>query len=274
MISLLISCKKENSTDQNLPAQTLTNVSYGSDASQKMDLYLPAGRSSDSTKLMVLVHGGAWTTGDKSDFASFIPTIQQSFPGYAIANINYRLATTAANHFPTQENDMKAAIDFLVEKSGDYHISQKMVLLGASAGGQMVLLQAYKYASPKVQAVVDLFGPTDMSDLYNFYSSNTLDQTAFQILMNGSPTTNASLYSQSSPINFVSTQSPPTIIFHGDADVVVPVRQSTALKNKLSSVGVANQLTVYPNVGHEIWPPTIMNDVFTQTEVFLKANVH
>jgi acetyl esterase/lipase len=274
IIVFAVSCKKETSADQKLKSESQTNVAYGSDASQKMDIYLPAGRSTDSTKLIILVHGGAWVSGDKSDFASFIPVIQQRFPDYAIANINYRLATATANHFPTQENDMKSAIDFLMQRSTDYHISQKMILLGASAGAHMVMLQAYKYSSSKVLAVVDFFGPTDLGDLYNFYSSNPSTQTIFQLLMNGTPTGNASLYTQSSPINFVTAQSCPTIIFHGDADVVVPISQSLALKNKLSSFGIANQMTSYPNLGHEVWPASTMSDVYNKMEEFIKTNVH
>ena len=277
-LSLLVvfaaSCKKEQSADTNLKAETQSNVSYGTDAAEKMDIYLPAGRSVDSTKLIILVHGGAWISGDKSDFASFIPVIQQRFPAYAIANINYRLATATANHFPSQESDMKSAIDFLIQKSNDYHISQKMVLLGASAGAHMALLQAYKYSSPKVLAVVDFFGPTDLADLYSFYSSDPTTQGIFQLLMNGSPNSNASLYTQSSPINFATSQSCPTIIFHGDADIVVPISESVALKNKLNSLGVATQMTTYSNVAHEIWPATIMSDVYNKMEQFIKTNVH
>lgn len=274
IVVFAVSCKKETSADQKLKSQNQTNVSYGADAAQKMDIYLPAGRSTDSTKIIILVHGGAWLSGDKSDFASFVPVIQQRFPDYAIANINYRLATSMANHFPTQENDMKSAIDFLIQKSDDYHISQKMVLLGASAGAYMVLLQAYKYSSPKVLAVVDFFGPTDLSNLYNFYSSNPGTQAIFQLLMNGTPVSNASLYMQSSPINFVTVQSCPTIIFHGDADVVVPISQSVTLKNKLSSFGIANQMTSYPNLGHDVWPASIMSDAYNKMEQFIKTNVH
>lgn len=268
------SCKKETSADQKLKSETQTNVSYGSDAAQKMDIYLPSGRSTDSTKLIILVHGGAWVSGDKSDFASFIPVIQQRFPDYAIANINYRLATATADHFPSQENDMKSAIDFLAQKSGEYHFSQKMILLGASAGAHMVLLQAYKHPSSEVLAVVDFFGPTDLTDLYNSYASNPSTQTIFQLLMNGTPASNASLYAQSSPINFVTAQSCPTIIFHGDADVVVAISQSVALKNKLSSFGIANQMTSYPNLGHDVWPSSTMSDVYNKMEQFIKTNVH
>ncbi|MGZ3852900.1 MAG: prolyl oligopeptidase family serine peptidase, partial [Flavisolibacter sp.] len=269
---LLVSCKKSDSIDRS--AKTLTNVSYGTNAAETMDVYLPAGRSMDSTKTIVMIHGGAWVSGDKSDFASFIPVIQQRFPGYAIANINYKLATTTDNHFPTQENDMKAALDYLVQKASDYQLSHNFILLGASAGAHMALVQAYKYPSPRVLAVVDFFGPTNMVDLYNFYSSNSNDQALFQLLMSGTPQSNPALYQQSSPINFVTSQSCPTIIFHGTADVIVPLSESVDLKNKLSSLGVPNQMTTYPNVGHEIWPPNIMTDVYNQMEQFIKTNVH
>lgn len=272
----LISCRKNDASGTTTDAsvsKTLTNVSYGPDTAQRMDVYLPAGRT-DTTKLLIMVHGGAWVTGDKTDYNIYIPSVQQLFPGYAIANINYRLATVATNHFPTQENDMKAAVDFLVQKSSAYRISRKFVLFGASAGAHMALLQAYKYSSPKIAAVIDFFGPADMNDLYNFYSGNPSAQMQFQLLMNGTPSTNASLYNSSSPINFVSAQSCPTIIFHGSADDVVPISESTALKNKLQSLSVANQMVTYQGQGHTFWSSTIMNDAFGKIQAFIYANVH
>jgi len=273
-IALLVSCGKgvDVQPQQPLPAEALSNVSYGSDPAQKMDVYLPGGRT-DTTKLIVLVHGGAWMTGDKSDFSFFVPVLQQKFPGYAIANINYRLATIAANHFPAQENDMKAAVDFLVQKSNDYRISQKIILLGASAGAHMALLQAYKYSSPKIKAVIDFFGPTDMAALFNALPAGSLTQTALQIVMSGTPVTNASLYTQSSPINFVNAQSSPTLILHGTADDVVPIAQSNDLKARLQNFGVVHQMVTYPGLGHDVWPPATMNDAFNKIETFIKTNV-
>src|SRR5215211_7448279 len=102
----LASCQKDVRSDEGLLAKTVLDLSYGADASQKLDLYLPAGRSADSTRLLIMVHGGAWSEGDKTDFTPYVPDMQQRFPGWAIANINYRLANTTTNHFPTQENDM------------------------------------------------------------------------------------------------------------------------------------------------------------------------
>jgi dipeptidyl aminopeptidase/acylaminoacyl peptidase len=81
------------------------------------------------------------------------------------------------------------------------------------------------------------------------------------------------MYQQTSPINFIDEQDPPTIIFHGDQDVIVNVSQSTLLKNKLQTFGVTNQLTVYPGLDHDLWPPATMNASFDKIEAFIKANV-
>jgi acetyl esterase/lipase len=271
---VLISCtKKDVAPDKAIAAQNLSNISYGSDAAQTMDVYLPKGRSEDSTRVFVLVHGGAWVSGDKSDISSFVPALQQRFPGYAIVNINYRLATETANHFPAQENDMKAAVDFLAQKSGDYHISPKFVLLGASAGAHLALLQAYKHDTPEILAAVDFFGPVDLVQLYNLFPSGSFNQLAFEVILNGTPSTNASLFNQSSPVNFVSAQSPPTIIFHGTADDLVPIEQSIKLQEKLSSAGVPNRMVQYQGLGHDVWPATIMNDAFDKIKLFLQEHV-
>ena len=272
-VLVITSCQKENkiTSNQSIPAETINNVSYGGDAAQKMDIYLPAGRKTDSTKVVIMVHGGAWIEGDKSDFNSFVTVLKQRLPGYAIANINYRLANVGGNYFPTQENDMKAAINFLVQKTNDYHISEKFVLLGASAGAHMALLQAYKYTSPKIRAVVDFFGPADMVSLYSSSGFNT--QLGLQLLLGGTPGSNSSMYQQTSPINFIDEQDPPTIIFHGDQDVIVNVSQSTLLKNKLQTSGVKNELTVYPGLGHDVWSPAIMKATFDKIEAFIKVNV-
>ncbi len=101
-----------------------------------------------STKLMILIHGGAWADGDKADFDIYITELKRRLPDYAFANINYRLYTSnGQNKFPAQEEDVKAAVTFLMNKSGDYKYSKNFILLGASAGGHLALLQGYKYAN-------------------------------------------------------------------------------------------------------------------------------
>ena len=275
LIAGLVSCKK--SDDPIVPpapiaAKTSYNVSYGNNAQQVMDIYLPAGRNIDSTKVIVIIHGGAWTEGDKSEYNSLVFKLQGRFPTYAIVNLNYRLASAMGNYFPTQENDVKAAIDMLMQKRSEYLISEDFVLFGASAGAHLALLQAYKQTIPKVKVVVDLFGPTDMTALYNSITDPTV-QIGMQFLMGGTPAANPQLYFSSSPINYVTPQTPPTIIFHGDLDAVVPLAQSIALKDKLDAEGVPHELKIYTQLGHDYWPETAMNTMLQQSKDFILQHI-
>jgi acetyl esterase/lipase len=272
-IFFFVSCKKKDiiPQDQNSP-QTIRNVSYGSDPQQKMDVYLPGGRSVDSTKLMVLIHGGGWNTGDKSDFDIFVDTLKKRDPSYAIFNINYRLANPP-NLFPLQELDVKAAIEFIVTKSTEYNISNKIVLVGASAGAHLALLQAYKYPSPvKVKAVVDFFAPTELVSLYT-NPPNPLVPALLQSVTGHTPSSNPAIYQESSPVNFVTPQSPPTIILQGGLDIVVSPSQSVLLKNELLVKGVAFEYILYPTEGHG-WFGANLTDSFDRILAFLAVHVN
>lgn len=269
----LVSCQKESDPAPVSEEQTQLNVSYGTDPQQKMDVYLPAGRSTASTKVMIMIHGGGWTQGDKSEFTAYVDTLKKRLPGYAIFNINYRLATGTTHFFPTQENDVKAALDFIYSKRNDYKISEKWVLLGASAGGHLALLQAYKYNSPvKIRAVVDFFGPTELTNMYNF-PSNPLIPLLLTQVTGGNPTTHATLYQQSSPMSFVTAQCPPTIILHGGADIVVAPSQSVMLRDQLQSVSAPQQYVFYPTESHG-WTGANMVDSFDKITVFLNTHVN
>src|SRR5215510_3398349 len=139
------SCKKDDSPAEGMPV-TMMDVSYGPNAQQKMDVYLPAQHSTTATKVMIMIHGGAWNTGDKSDFNSYVDSMKRREPTYAIININYRLAN-APNLFPAQEEDVKLAVEYIYSKRSQYGISDKFVLVGGSAGAHLALLQGYKYSA-------------------------------------------------------------------------------------------------------------------------------
>ncbi len=278
LILTALSCTKDSADagDNGIASKTIPDVAYGTDALQKMDVYLPANRSTTTTKVFILIHGGAWASGDKSDanFVPYIDTLKKRFPDYAIFNINYRLAAfPATNTFPAQELDIKAAVEFIYGNRSTYLISDKFVMLGASAGAHLALLQAYKYHSVvNVKAVVDFFGPTDMSDLYN--NPGGLPAINIALLMNGTPVTNPTLYLQSSPITFANAQSCPTIILQGGSDPLVnATTQSVALKNKLTAATVVNEYVLYPAGGHGDWDVATYTDAFNRIQAFIIANV-
>ena len=183
----LFSCKKNDATTDtvSVAAKTMMNVPYGDSAKQKMDIYLPEGRREDSTKIMILIHGGAWAGGDKTDFDIYLDTLKRLLPDYAFFNINYRLsAGDTINKFPTQETDVRFAVNHILGKASDYQVSKKVVLLGASAGGHLAMLQGYKDTiSTRVKAIVSLFGPSDLIDMYNNPASSWAPPSAIAAIV-------------------------------------------------------------------------------------------
>ena len=285
IVILFSACKKNSTIDPvvtppaaPLAAQSTNDVAYGTDALQKFDMVLPAGRTTATTKVLIIIHGGAWSAGDKADMTTTLNSLKASLPDYAFFNLNYRLASaaTGANAFPAQENDVKAAVNFINSKRAEYNISDKFALLGASAGAHLALLQAYKNATPKIKAVVDIFGPTDMTDMYNNPAGPSSPAYLIGYITTGNlvdtPTSNPSAFAASSPLTFVTAQSPPTILFHGLLDNVVRHQQSGLLVSKLSQNLVPNQYVTYATEGHGFGSAN-STDTQLKTVAFLNANV-
>ena len=255
LILLFASCKNDTLTPTPTPPTEAAkpvvykDISYGTQSQQKMDIDLPAGRTATTTKTIVVIHGGAWLDGDKADMTFVVDSIKKRNPNFALINVNYRLALYGlANLFPTQELDIKSAIDFYLAKSAEYLVSKDLIILGASAGAHLALLHSYKNDQAKhVKAVVDFFGPTDLVAIWN---EGYYQQLALTAATGTSYSGNPAIYTQSSPITFVTAQSPPTIVLQGLIDDIVLPVQSTKLIDKLNSAGVSNQLVTYPNEGH------------------------
>lgn len=273
LLPFLVSCTKNNDVAENnipLPAATILDTAYGTDPLQEMDIYLPAGRD-EHTLTIVLIHGGGWSDGDKTELTPSVAGVQALFPGYAIVNINYRLAKNGVtNVFPAQEEDVKKAVETIIASAENFHISHDLILAGFSAGGHLALLHGYKNDPGKnVKAIVDFFGPTDLTALSDMGSVQAL------ILFNATGKTydqDAELFIRSSPIDFVTKNSPPTIILQGGADELVPASQSAELDSKLEENNVAHELVLYPGEGHG-WSGTTLADSFEKIKKFIDANV-
>ena len=277
---IFISCKK---TDDGLINDvlnpnaeiTLTDIAYASTSSQQnMDVYLPAGRTPSTTYTVIMIHGGSWSGGDKSDFNTDIPNLKPLLGNYAIFNINYRLANGTTILLQQQLNDIDAAINYIYSNATKYSINtNKIAIMGASAGAHLTLLKCYKANTDgKIKAVVDLFGPTDMAWMYNSHPVASLTQPIIVNVMGGTPTSSASVYTSGSPINFVTSTVPPTIIFHGTADPIVPISESINLQAKLQLAGVTNQYITYTGESHG-WTGANLTDTYTKAVAFIKNYV-
>jgi acetyl esterase/lipase len=230
----------------------------------KLDIYNKVGHTG-TAPLIIFVHGGSWSGGNKRDYKLY--TIPFARKGYITASIQYRLSGVAK--FPAQLLDVNDAIKFLKRNAADYHIdASKIILVGGSAGGHLVLLSAYSNLddfnkngadgiTAEVQAIVDIYGPTDIT------IEGLRDLKSLEKLMGKSYDEAVATYKECSPINYVSKNAPPTLIFHGTIDSLVPVAQSDVLNDTLTSLGV-------PVYYHRIdgWPHAM--DVSVEVNDYLK----
>lgn len=252
-----------------LAATSFMDVSYGDSREQRMDVHLPENRSKANTRTIVIVHGGGWTAGDKSDFNGYITELQKRLPGYAFANVNYRLAKLTGDYFPTQENDMISAMQFLKSKTAEYNISNNFIYIGISAGAHLVLLQGYKHSDVVAPVgIVSFFGPTDLEQLY--INSDSTIPGVLRSITHSSLEANPTILHESSPINYVSETSAPTLMLHGTADRLVPVEQAEMLHKKLDEFHVKNRLVVYPGLGHDGWVGQDLENAFQEVQDFIQ----
>jgi acetyl esterase/lipase len=273
---VMVSCKKDVATGNTVTAVNETNIAYGADPLQKIDVYLPANRTAASTKVIITIHGGSWTGGDKNDLTGYIDSLKRRLPTYAIFNINYRLSAIPNNVFPAQENDVKSALNFIYSKSADYLISDKYALVGVSAGAHLAMLQGFKYTSPvKPKVVASFSGPSDLIEMYNHpVGRNSLISLALAQAVGTTPLQDSLLYATSSPVNFISSSSPSTILFQGGVDPLVSATQAMAVQTKLANAGVTNQYVFYPDAAHiGFWDNATMYDAFNKLQAFIEANV-
>lgn len=248
-ILTVASCEKSSVDDPSgTAAKDITNISYGTNALQKFDLYLPPGRNHTSTKVFIFIHGGGWTSGDKSDFTSGIPDFKNTyFPKYAIVNMNYRLAnsTTGQYALPNQINDIQSVIDLITEKSAEWQVKPEFVLCGHSAGAHLSMYYAYTKNNPNVKAVISLAGPADFED--PAYSSNIFLGALFSGLVDPAVMPSGmTVYKYASPVTWIQTGSAPTISFFGSTDTAVPIiEQQARLENKLTQFNVPHESYVW-----------------------------
>jgi len=262
LLLFFLSCKKDQpfespyTSDQKV---ILENQFYGDNARNAMDIYLSEDRTS-FTKTVIFIHGGGWKAGDKSDFSDWASFFADS--SINCISMNYRYADASKGiGYNELLDDIEKAISFLKrnrEKFGtDFN---DITLLGASAGGHLALLYAYKYGD--IEKVISLAGPTD------FNGNDILSIEGMPELINN-VVGNSSFESRSkaSPITYSSSTA--TYLYHGKLDTIVPYSQSEKLFSTISSLNAESKLTLFPDCGHEFNEEAILKVIF-ETIDFVK----
>ncbi|WP_255361782.1 alpha/beta hydrolase [Formosa sp. Hel1_31_208] len=245
------------------------NVSYGSDSDQVFDIYLPANRTLN-TKVMLLVHGGGWTSGDKEDMNILKDLMLQDLPDIAIVNINYRLADENNTPFPMQIDDITTIINLLETNQTDYVISDDIGFLGTSAGAHLSMLWSYAYdTNSDVKMIASIVGPTNFTD--PAYLDN--EDPALQELINiYGIDASIPFLELVSPYHQVTADAPPTILFYGGQDPLIPSSQGIDMQAKLENLGVTHQFILYPNAGHG-WVGVELLDTWTKLKAFTSTHL-
>lgn len=249
----------------------ITNESYGSNSIQKADIYLPANRGS-STKTMILIHGGFWTSGDKSELDTLIAPIKKADPTLTVVNMNYRLADgKPENFYPSQVNDIKLLLNYLQTKAILWHTGTDYALTGISSGGHLAMMYAYAFdPEKKIKAVASVLGPTNLADPY--YTTNALFQDITAKIFGKTWQQDSVVYINASPVRKVNSSSPPTFLAYGGSDILIPVSNPTALNNKLQELNIDHQYLLYPAESHNLSGDAI-RDIITKIAAFFKTHL-
>lgn len=227
----------------------------GGDVSLKLDLYSVKDLAKPAPGL-IFIHGGGWEAGQPEDYKYY--TVRFAKRGYVVASIAYRLSDVAP--FPAAVQDAKCAVRWMRANAENLNVdSNRIAVIGGSAGGYLSLMVGYTAGMPEfegdggwndvssaVQVVVDLYGPTDLT-VPEARGVNVVEK-----FLGKKWDEDPDLYAKASPITHVKAGVPPTLVFQGTIDTLVPTSQSVALVEKLKEVGVP---VVYEE--YEGWPHTM-----------------
>ncbi|HUF29236.1 MAG TPA: alpha/beta hydrolase [Gemmatimonadaceae bacterium] len=195
---------------------------YASDADgdRRLDLYLPLD-SSRPAPLLIMVHGGSWRAGDRTE----LPKLARYFSarGIAVASPDYRLAP--AHKFPAARDDVLLAASFIQDNALELSVDpSRVVYLGRSAGAQIaVSAAAASEDDPRVRGAVSLYGPLDLRWGYaNPGNPNVVDGRAvLRDYLGGTPAEVSGAYDAASPIASVNRRTKPVLLIHGERDDIV-----------------------------------------------------
>lgn len=247
----------------------------------KLDVY--ARRGPTPTPTVIFIHGGGWVQGTKEASAlSVLPFVAM---GYSAVNVEYRLANVTLA--PAAIEDCRCALRWVVAHAKDYNFDpDRIVVAGASAGGHLALTTGMVPTSagfdrtcqgpnePRVAAIVDFFGITDIADLLDGPNKKPFPESwPYTVQWLGNQPNRDAIAKAASPLTYVRAGLPPTISIHGDNDQTVPYAHSVRLQEALAKAGVAHELITIPGGGHGNFPLPEWQRAYAAVQVFLTKHL-
>ena len=249
----------------------------------KLDVYVPY-EPPPSMPVLLLIHGGGWVVDTReSTSLTALPYMQM---GFAVVNIDYRLAREALA--PAAVEDALCALQWVGRNAKRYHFDlDKVVVTGASAGGHLALATGmipsdspltnqcahneptwsgpYTNPAPKVAAIVNWFGITDVADMLQ--GPNT---RSYAVAWFGSMDGRMELARRLSPLSYVRKDGPAVLTIHGDADPLVPYAHALSLQQAMDKAGEKNRLFTIKGGGHGGFTPEQSQQAYGAVRDFLR----
>jgi len=237
----------------------------------KMDLLVPRQRK--RIPAVVFVTGGQFIHANRDNCIQLRFSLAEA--GYVVASIEYRTAPTAI--FPEPIEDVKAAIRYLRANAERFHIDDKNIgIVGESSGGYLAAFAGvtngitrfdrgeYLNKSSAVQAVVDLYGPSDLSAVgadftstkqrlyYSAGSAEALWINGIGVFggVDGGVLADRKRLEEANPISYIKKSTPPFLLMHGDRDQMVSPSQTEILHEALLKAGLDSTRYLVKNAGH------------------------
>jgi acetyl esterase/lipase len=257
-----------------------------------MDVITPKENANGAAVVWV-ISGGWFSAHEAINPAGVEELLKRGYTVFAVVHGSQPRYT-----LPEIVADMNRAVRFIRYHAADYSIDPDRIgITGGSAGGHLSLMQGtagdkgnpdakdpIDRTSSRVQAVACFFPPTDFLN-YGKPGENAVGRGILKGFKppfdfhEQDPNTKVfrpitdevrilEIARKISPAYHVSADDPPTLIIHGDADVVVPIQQAELILDKLMQAGVEGKLVVKKGASHG-WPDlgkdmTIIADWFDQ----------
>ncbi len=206
----------------------------------RADLYRP---DDDAIyPLVIMIHGGAWSAGDKWNLIDHARELAQA--GFVALSINYRLAPK--HQLPEQLADCRAALVWAAANADLWKAdANRLCLWGYSAGAHLSAWMATtpRPGEPKIRCVVAGGAPCDFEFI-------PVDSVALVHVMGGTRQELPEFYREASPLHHASSNAPPFFFFHGTTDLLVPPTSSRRLYDKLRQLQVEAEYFTVEERGH------------------------
>lgn len=249
------------------------DIPYGEGEANRFDLYVPADNTRENYGLVVYLHAGGFTSGDKSDDAEMLKWICSK--GYVATGINYTLRTdTNTASVLSQSNEIKEAVPKVIEASEQLEYAiDKMTIAGGSAGHALAMIYAYRDAAKAPVPVVLTFGAVGPASFYQedwgIYGLDQNDDACagmFSVMAGVEITPeeiqDGSYLEKVKPISasmWVDGNSAPSVIAYGTHDKVQPYLASLRLKTALEENSVDYRYFELSHSGHGLQNDTAIS---------------